>query len=97
MAKIYSTYDAKARFSEILRDVRSGKRVLISYRGEPVAEIRPIEIDAGDSVQRRLEELERAGALVPAKEPPTPGSGYFAAVRRRAGALKRFLEEREQE
>lgn len=39
----YSTHDAKARFSELVRKVREGRSVTITYRGEPVAELRPIE------------------------------------------------------
>jgi len=39
----YSTYDAQARFCEILRKVREGKVVTISFRGRPIAEVRPIE------------------------------------------------------
>ena len=41
MATTYSTYEAKARFSEILRRVREGRSVNITYHGEVVAEIRP--------------------------------------------------------
>lgn len=41
MAKIYSTQEAKARFGEVLRRVRSGERVVISFRGEPIAEVSP--------------------------------------------------------
>ena len=44
----YSTYEAKARFSEVLRQVRAGTTVTVTYRGEPVAEIRPIEPPAHD-------------------------------------------------
>ena len=44
MTITYSTYEAKARFSEVLRQVREGKTVTISYRGEPAAEIRPIRV-----------------------------------------------------
>ena len=39
MAPTYSTYEAKARFSEVMRKVRSGQRVRITYRGEEIAEI----------------------------------------------------------
>ena len=42
MALSYSIYEAKARFSEVIRQVREGKTVPVSYRGEPVAEIRSI-------------------------------------------------------
>jgi len=43
VAHVYSTYEAKARFSEVIRKVRDGQRVVIAYRGEEVAEIRPLE------------------------------------------------------
>jgi len=36
MAIVYSTYQAKARFSELLRLVREGHTVTVSYRGQPV-------------------------------------------------------------
>ncbi|MEN8376943.1 MAG: type II toxin-antitoxin system prevent-host-death family antitoxin [Gemmatimonadota bacterium] len=95
MSDIYSTYDAKARFSEILRRVREGRTVTISYRGEPVAEIRPIAAERG--LSGRLERLERAGVLRRASSRlaartrrPSP-----ALVKRRPGALERFLGERE--
>lgn len=39
MSDTYSTYEAKARFSEIIRKVRSGKHVRITYRGREVAEV----------------------------------------------------------
>jgi antitoxin (DNA-binding transcriptional repressor) of toxin-antitoxin stability system len=41
MSDVYSTYEAKARFSEIIRKVREGKTMAVTYRGELVAEIRP--------------------------------------------------------
>ncbi len=57
----YSTYEAKARFSEILRQVREGKTVYISYHGETVAEVRPLEEPA--DLRERLERLEEQGVL----------------------------------
>jgi prevent-host-death family protein len=85
----YSTYDAKARFSELLRKVRSGRSVTITYRGEPVAEIRPIQ--RPDSSEARIEQLGERGLVTPRppREPLTP-------VVRRRGALQRFLEDRAQ-
>jgi prevent-host-death family protein len=38
----YSTYEAKARLSEILRGVRRGQRAVIAHRGTPIAEVRPL-------------------------------------------------------
>ena len=34
MARVYSTYEAKAKLSEILRKVRAGQSIGISYRGD---------------------------------------------------------------
>ncbi len=89
MNLVYSTYEAKARFSEVIRQVREGKTVTVSYRGEPVAEIRPIRGEP-QTIEARLDALERQGIIVssgPAKAP-------FTALGRRPGALNRFLDER---
>ena len=85
----YSTYEAKARFSEVLRLVCSGTPVTVTRRGEPVAEIRPIQ-KPPPTVGERLDELERRGVLVRSLAPPKP----LTRVARRAGALNRFLAER---
>jgi prevent-host-death family protein len=88
MAVIFSTYEAKARFSEVLRLVRQGETVRISYRGTPVAEVRPLSAKA-ESLTQRMTRLEREGRVVAAR-----GEGGFAPVQRRAGALNRFLAAR---
>ena len=89
----YSTYEAKARFSEILRLVREGKTVYITYHGETVAEIRPTREPEG--LSERLKLLRREGVL----QGPAKGSskGKFRPVARRPGALARFLAERREE
>ena len=90
MAHTYSIYEAKARFSEVIREVREGKTVTVSYRGEPVAEIRAIQRSATPSLEDRLKDLERQGALVRSGRP----RNAFKTVARRPGALARFLSER---
>ena len=89
MEVIYSIYEAKARFSEVIRQVREGRTVTVSYRGEPVAEISPIERQPVPTLEQRLVDLERQGVLVrsQARHPLRP-------VERREGALARFLAER---
>ena len=85
----FSTYQAKARFSEVMRMVRAGKTVAISYRGDPVAEIRPLE-QKQQTIEDRLEELERRGILVRSGGVRKP----LVAVAHVPGALDRFLSER---
>lgn len=90
MGITYSTYEAKARFSEVLRRVREGATITVSYRGEPVAEIRSIS-GSHSTIEERLEDLERRGVLVSSGERSRP----LAAVAKRPGAVARFLAERD--
>ena len=87
----YSTYEAKAKFSEIMRRVREGKTVTISYRGEPVAEIRPLPKSPED-LRQRLSRLERDGILHRHGE----RKGKLRPIARVPGALARFLDERDE-
>jgi prevent-host-death family protein len=41
--KQYSIYEAKARFSEIIRKVKDRHRIIITERGRPVAEVIPYQ------------------------------------------------------
>jgi prevent-host-death family protein len=90
MSETYSAYEAKAKFSEILRKVRAGQHVLIAYRGEEIAEIRPIETN-GDRLGKSLKRLEDQGLLSRARTP----TGPLKPLARKPGALARFLDSRE--
>lgn len=92
--KSYSTYEAKSKFSEILRRVRErGETVLVSYHGRPVAEIRPVpEESADEPLAERVERLREAGVLARAEGP----RGDLHQLARRPGALHRFLAERDE-
>lgn len=93
MKKSYSTYEAKARFSEIVRRVRErGESVTVTWHGEPVAEIRPAPVPEAETLEARLHGLEDRGVYRPAKGPPA----QLRRVERRPGALKRFLRERDE-
>ncbi|MDD9980618.1 MAG: type II toxin-antitoxin system prevent-host-death family antitoxin [Gammaproteobacteria bacterium] len=89
MALTYSIYEAKARFSEVIRQVREGKTVTVSYRGEPVAEIRSLR-RRKPTLDERLKDLESSGALVQSTVPRRT----FRPIESRPGALARFLAER---
>lgn len=88
MPKTYSTYEAKARLSELLAEVRKGDVVTITHRGEPVAEVRPIQRSAS-SLDRRVDELRRKGIISAA------GHGDLRPLAKKKGALERFLQSRE--
>ncbi|MDE0175922.1 MAG: type II toxin-antitoxin system prevent-host-death family antitoxin [Defluviicoccus sp.] len=90
MTLAYSIAEARARFSDVIRRVREGRTVTVTHRGEPVAEIRPVERGRERTLEERLEELRRTGRLFPAANPRQP----FRPVARRPGALARFLAER---
>ena len=91
----YSLYDAKAKLSALVRQVREGRTIVITVHGEPAAELRPIDrTTRKQTIAGRVAELEGRGELSPAT--PKPGTRVASApVNRRRGALKRFLEERE--
>ncbi len=82
-------YEAKAHFSEIIRQVREGETVTVTYGGMPVAEIRPIAepVDLTVTFESWWEELVRKGIIVPSNLPPQPRrpGGHIP------GALERFL------
>lgn len=86
MAGSYSTYEAKARFSEILRKVRAGQRIVISHRGHDVAEI--TRVGGGrTNIAARLAEFEDRGIVTTGRG----RSGRPRPLARRPGALRRFL------
>lgn len=84
----YSTYEAKARFSEVLRLVREGRTVTVTYQGEPVAEIRPLDRTGGTAA--RMEWLRSRGALTA----PESRTRELDTLASRPGALRRFLDDR---
>jgi len=90
MKDLYSTYEAKAKLSEILRQVRSGRTIRIAHRGEPIAEIRPIDPNPA-GWEGRVRELTERGVLVRNARPQSK----LLPIQRKPGALNRFLAERD--
>ncbi len=86
--RVYSTYEAKTRFSEVMRLVREGRSVIVTYQGEPVAEIRPLDPKGGTAA--RLEWLRSRGSLLDGDR----GGDLPQPLVRRPGALARFLDDR---
>jgi prevent-host-death family protein len=90
MENEFSIYDAKARFSELVRRARNNQRVIVTSHGRPVVEIVPYQPKVA-TVADLVAEAEASGVLEVARE----ASGDFRSISRRPGALSRFLEERE--
>jgi prevent-host-death family protein len=90
MSDMYSTYEAKAKLSEILRKVERGRIVRISRRGKPIAEIRPLRRERG-TLEERISELEERGVVTLS----SGGTASYRPLARRPGALRRFLADRD--
>jgi prevent-host-death family protein len=86
----YSIYEAKSKFSELIRMVKQGKRITITDRGKEVAQLVPLAEDL--ALERRIADLQAAGILGP---PPTCSIRDVQPIAHRPGALARFLEERD--
>jgi prevent-host-death family protein len=89
MSNTYPTWEAKAKFTELLRRVRGGHVVRISWRGKEVAELRPLAA-ARESFPERLARFEGCGIVTRPRNQFLP-----RVVARRPGALRRFLAERD--
>lgn len=81
-AVVYTAREARARFAELLRRVRNGETVAVSYRGAPVAEIRrPAEAQARPPVEKAAPgqaispDEEAAWQTRPPDEDGAPGQG----------------------
>ncbi len=89
--EICSTYEAKARLSELLAKVRrNNKRIVITHRGKPVAELGPIS-RSEETLAERMARLEAEGIIV---SRDTDSLDSLGSISTRKGALKRFLEDR---
>ena len=83
--------ELKARLGTYLRRVRQGRTLVVTDRGQPVAELRPI--DAGNGVEAVLARLKATGAVAQAvNKPLTPFRQIESRGRSAAAAV---LEDRE--
>ena len=89
MRDTYSLYEAKAKLSAIVRQVKEGHSVIVTLHGEPAVEIRAVAAPR-KGIDARLEQMAERGVLLRAAEPRPE----FKAVASRPGALKRFLADR---
>jgi prevent-host-death family protein len=62
------TYEAKTRLPELLREVQRGKRFTITNRGEPVAQLVPMETAAPHDAGTAIDAFLAFKAAHPVKE-----------------------------
>ena len=69
--------ELKNRLGKYLRQVQRGTTLLVTERGRPVAELRPVP-PAADDLEARLQELAAQGLLT---LPSRKGPSHFKPVR----------------
>ncbi|MDA8345715.1 MAG: type II toxin-antitoxin system prevent-host-death family antitoxin [Thermaerobacter sp.] len=82
--------EAKARLSQVLRDVQEGVEWMITDRGKPIARIIPVN-NVARTLQQRLKRLEDRGVLEPPRE--TGQREWTPPLRPPGDAAQRMLQE----
>lgn len=98
MPREYSLYEAKAKLSALVRQVREGQSIVITVHGEPAVEMRAIpKAPKKQTNEERLAELEARGIIKPAKVSPKEYAKILKRLNPKPipGALQRFLDERD--
>lgn len=89
MPQVVGARELKTRLGRYLRDVKRGKTIVVTDRGEPVAELRPISgIRAGDT--GRLDQLVALGRL---SQRSKTRLRAFRAIRHRGPSLAKAIEQ----
>jgi prevent-host-death family protein len=89
MTKAVGARELKTRLGRYLREVRRGGTIVVTDRGEPVAELRPIAVAKGGSTAR-LDQLVALGYL--SRTSPA-GLAPFRSIRHKGPALSRAVAE----
>ena len=87
--------ELKTRLGTYLARVRKGETILVTDRGEPVAELRPIVPPAADATEAALEKMAAEGLITrPMRKGPLQP---FVPIRTRSGRLASdiIIEDRE--
>jgi prevent-host-death family protein len=95
MTNEYPLYDAKAKLSALVRQVREGHTIVITVHGERVAELRPYQAKPGpQTLVERYAELQARGEIIASRLAPGETSSLRVGTAH-PGALQRFLDERD--
>ena len=88
--KLVGSREPKARLGAYLRRVRQGDSVIVTDRGEPVAELRPISSATGSKAV-----LERLAAIGAVTLPVTPLAPFRPVENRGRSVAGAVIEDRE--
>lgn len=92
--KSVSVSQLKARLSEYLRRVKAGETVLVTERGRPIVEMKPLR---SETLGEELTELVEAGLVRPSSEPLPAGFWDQDRPADPEGSVRRaIIEEREE-
>ena len=91
--------ELKAKFSAYLRAVREGETVLVTDRGEVVAELRPPAAEDRDATpeERAYRDLVRRGTITPARNPHDRSWVRNLGLGAPAGTAQRLLDAEREE
>jgi prevent-host-death family protein len=89
MTKAVGARELKTRLGSYLREVRRGRTIVVTDRGEPVAELRPIGL-AKQGAAARLDQLVALGRL--SRGSPTR-IAPFRPIRHKGPSLSRAVAE----
>lgn len=78
--KSIGLFEAKTHFSALIQDAVNGKTTVITRRGKPVAEIRPIASDQRDRARQAVERLKALRSRL--KGPPISARSLIDEGRR---------------
>lgn len=87
--------ELKARLSQYLRAVRAGEALVVTDRGEPVAELRPVRQlrSPADRLEDVLRELAERGEITRAQRARRGWTWRSAGLGLPEGTAERLLEE----
>ena len=90
MKKFVGVRELKDKLSSYVRAARRGKTIIITDRGEPVAELRPLSSASSDD---RLQELIARGLIIPPEDPNAEIPKMSGTISLPEGTAQRLIDE----
>lgn len=89
--------EANQNFAKLVRAVRAGRTVVLTDRGQPLAELRPLRRQSKrQSARAAMEAMIADGFVIPARNPRPHAVTWKPAAARGKTGTQSVLEEREE-